>query len=41
MWAKETSIIPTEVTLTLSLQESVLVTAERAAADYAQDLVMY
>jgi hypothetical protein len=32
---------PTEVTLTLSLQESVLVTAERAAADYAQDLVMY
>jgi hypothetical protein len=32
---------PTEVTLTLSLQESVLVTAERAAADYAQNLVMY
>lgn len=32
---------PTEVTLTISLQESVLVTAERAAADYAQNLVMY
>lgn len=32
---------PTEVTLTLSLQESVLVTAERAAEDYYQDLVMY
>jgi hypothetical protein len=32
---------PTEVSLTLSLQESVLVTAERAAEDYAQGLVIY
>jgi hypothetical protein len=39
--ADQNKYYPTEVTLTLSLQESVLVTAERAAEDYYQDLVIY
>jgi len=39
--ATDGNYYPTEVTLTLSLQESVLVTAERAAEDYNQNLVMY
>jgi hypothetical protein len=39
--ASDGKYYPTEATLTLSLQESVLVTAERAAEDYAQELVMF
>jgi hypothetical protein len=38
---EDNKFYPTEITLTLSLQESVLVTAERATEDYAQGLVIY
>ena len=39
--ANDGKFYPTEVTMTLSLQESVLVTAERAASDYSANTVIY